>query len=75
MTTHDVSKITQQESRRRREDVDRIVHSARMEGGEVSEEATRDLDAYVEGTMSAAEGLARVRSRYGLDQAVVDGSH
>lgn len=42
------------------------IHSAAMEGADVTDEYRHDADEYVDGRIDADELVARTRARYGL---------
>lgn len=54
--------IAQARSRR----VEDTIHSAEIEGLEVTPETRADADSYVAGTIDSHELVDRVRARYGL---------
>nr|WP_260152364.1 antitoxin VbhA family protein [Hoyosella altamirensis] len=48
---------------RRQGSVAAAIHSARLEGAEVSQETEDDMQEYVEGRITVEEGLARLQER------------
>ncbi|MCW4355658.1 antitoxin VbhA family protein [Hoyosella sp. YIM 151337] len=55
--------ISPAEKQRRQDSVAAAIHSAWLEGAEVSQETQDDMQEYVEGGITVEEGLARLRER------------
>lgn len=53
-------------ARARSRRVEDTIHSAEIEGLEVTPETRADADSYVAGTIDSDELVDRVRARYGL---------
>lgn len=47
--------------------VEAAIHSAEIEGLQVTPATLRDADAYIAGTIDSDELVERVRTRYGLN--------
>lgn len=58
-----VAGLSESERQRRARSVREAIHSARLEGAEVSPETQADMREYVQGRISIEEGLDRLRQR------------
>ena len=56
--------ITKAEQAERAETIRQIRHSTAMEGGQSSDEARADQDAYVRGEIAVEELVKRAKARY-----------
>ncbi|WP_341579588.1 hypothetical protein [Microbacterium schleiferi] len=50
----------------RASNVEAAIHSAKIEGLQITSATLTDADAYVAGTIDSSELVNRVRTRYGL---------
>ncbi len=58
--------ITKAEQAERAEAIRQIRHSTEMEGGQSSDAARADQDAYVRGELAVEELVKRAKARYGI---------